>query len=110
MDSASLPPATAHGDTTTAGAAALAEAIRYLNSATEATGTAVITDETFAAPPEILNPRQDGFHDTDATAPPIRYATVGQLAEPPTGGWLPHLSGWRPKGEDGTEIGARRPR
>ena len=47
----------------------------------QATVTAVITDATLRALPAILDPGQDGYHDTAATP-----AIVGQLAQPPIGG------------------------
>jgi hypothetical protein len=58
---------------------------------TQVTVTAVLTDETLTALPEI-NPRQDGYHDTAAPTP-VTSTAVGHSAEPPMGGSLPQPSG-----------------
>jgi len=54
----------------------------------QATVTAVITDTTLHALPGILDPDQDGYHDTTATPTGADYAApaaVGHLAQPPIG-------------------------
>jgi hypothetical protein len=45
----------------------------------QVTVTAVLTDETLTALPEI-DPRQDGYHDTAPT--PLTSTAVGHSAEP----------------------------
>jgi hypothetical protein len=76
-----------------------------------ATVTAVITDETLAALPAILNPAQSGYHDTANPADPEPCGHQGQLpagprspraARPPGRGWQkpekPRLSCHRSQG------------
>ena len=63
--------------------------ILWNKTGNQATVTAVITDATLRALPEILDPSQDGYHDTAATpagAGDPAPATVGDLAQPPIGG------------------------
>jgi hypothetical protein len=48
----------------------------------QATIRAEITDTTLTALPGILNPRQDGYHDTVAAGNP---GTMGQLTQTPVG-------------------------
>ena len=47
--------------------------------------TAVITDTTLQALPAILDPSQDGYHDTDTPQPsqPTAPAAMKELASPP---------------------------
>jgi hypothetical protein len=54
----------------------------------QATVTAVITDATLAALPDILNPGQDGYHDTNPTS----TATIGELTQPALAGPNAHLA------------------
>jgi hypothetical protein len=52
----------------------------------QATVTAVITDATLQALPGILDPDQDGYHDTAATPAEANgpaTSAIGQLAQPP---------------------------
>jgi hypothetical protein len=53
----------------------------------QVTVTAVLTDETLTALPEI-NPRQDGYHDTVPT--PLTSTAIGHSAEPPMAGSTAH--------------------
>jgi hypothetical protein len=53
----------------------------------QVTVTAVVTDETLAALPEI-NPWQNGYHDTAPS--PVTSTAVGHSAEPPIAGPTPH--------------------
>ena len=48
---------------------------------------ATITDQTLTALPGILNPGQDGYHDTAAPSPAIG---IGALAQPPIADSEPH--------------------
>jgi hypothetical protein len=53
------------------------------------------TDATLRALPAILNPSQDGYHDTaaDPAAADMTPATVGDFARPLITGSLSHSSG-----------------
>ncbi len=57
----------------------------------QATVRAVITDTTLTALPDILNPAQDGYHDT---ANPPTPATTGHLTQTPVATSLSHPCGW----------------
>ena len=54
----------------------------------QATVHGILTDATLRALPAILNPSQDGYHDTaaDPAAADMTPATVGDFARPPIGG------------------------
>jgi hypothetical protein len=53
---------------------------------------ATITDQTLAALTDLLNPGQDGYHDTAAPAPDSNNA-VWALPQPPIAVSLPHHAG-----------------
>jgi hypothetical protein len=52
---------------------------------------ATITDQTLAALTDLLNPNQDGYHDTAAPAPAGN--DMWALAQPPIGVSMPQPSG-----------------
>jgi hypothetical protein len=60
-------------------------AIVWNKTSGQATVTAVITDATLQALPAILDPGQDGYHDTATPQPgqPPAPATMKELAQPP---------------------------
>jgi hypothetical protein len=68
--------------------------------------TAVITDTTLAALPDILDSGQDGYHDTQ----PASSAIIGDLAEPPLAAPNAHLGrlelGLRPRLRMGVRLSA----
>jgi len=57
-------------------------AISWNRTDGQATVTAVITDATLEALPDILDPGQDGYHDT-ATPQPAAPTAMKELAQPP---------------------------
>jgi site-specific DNA recombinase len=69
--------------------AALDLAILWNKTDGQATVTITITDTTLDALPDILDPGQDGYHDT-ASPDPATTATLGHLTQAPIGTWLPH--------------------
>jgi hypothetical protein len=69
--------------------------ILWNKPANQATVRAVITDATLRALPAILNPGQDGYHDTAATPAGAGHApaAVGHLPQPPITGSMGHSAG-----------------
>ena len=66
--------------------AALDLSILWNKTGSQATVYATITDATITALPEILDPGQDGYHDTAAS--PAAPPAVGHLAQTPIAPWL----------------------